>query len=329
MLRSSPAKPDDVDAQPVVSVVVPCLNRAAVLVPTLESILAQDYPHVECIVVDGGSNDGTLGVLSHYVGRIRWISEPDHGPAEAINKGWRMSRGAILAWLNAGDLWRPETARYVATAFSNHPDVDVIYGDCGLIDAQHRIVDVMKPREWDLEWAVEHCDHIIHQPAAFIRRQVLVAVGWLDESFFTKHDHDLWLRIGTVGKIRKESYLLAFESLGPSYQSRLGLRIGEDAVRLTRKFLLLDTSPAFSSRVRRRALSNAYLVGARYAWHFGGYLGAALSRVGRGFLSDPTNVRRVAEVEWQILMARLGRYPVLFRLLRRGWKAVASTIPRS
>ena len=73
---------------PLVSIVIPCLNRAHYLIPTIESILQQDYAYIECIVVDGGSNDGSIGILKSYGERIKWISEPDNGHADAINKGW-------------------------------------------------------------------------------------------------------------------------------------------------------------------------------------------------------------------------------------------------
>ena len=89
---------------PLVSVVIPCLNRADFLIPTLESVLQQDYPNIECIVMDGGSTDGTTDILCRYDGRIEWKSQPDRGPSDAINKGWWLLGGEILAWLNADDV---------------------------------------------------------------------------------------------------------------------------------------------------------------------------------------------------------------------------------
>lgn len=117
---------------PLVTVVVPCLNREHFLVPTIESVLQQDYPYIECIVVDGGSTDGTIDVLKRYEGQIRWVSEPDNSAADAINKGWQMSKGEILAWLNADDIWAvPSAVSQVVEYLQTHPGVDVVYGDCG------------------------------------------------------------------------------------------------------------------------------------------------------------------------------------------------------
>src|SRR3989338_2899361 len=88
---------------PLVSVVIPCLNGVRFLDNTIDSVLRQDYPHIECIVVDGGSEDGTVEILKTYGDKIRWVSEPDQGTSDAINKGWQRSRGTLLGWLPVGD----------------------------------------------------------------------------------------------------------------------------------------------------------------------------------------------------------------------------------
>ncbi|HET9387319.1 MAG TPA: glycosyltransferase, partial [Gemmatimonadales bacterium] len=120
--------------RPTVSVVVPCKNDARYLTANLESILSQDYPHVECIVVDGGSSDATVDLLKQYGDRIRWVSEPDRGAFDAINRGWKLSTGDILAWLNADDLWEPGAVRAAVETFEKKRDVDVVYGTARVVD---------------------------------------------------------------------------------------------------------------------------------------------------------------------------------------------------
>src|SRR5690348_7251696 len=93
--------------QPLVSIITPSLNQAAFIEAAIESVLAQDYPAIEHVVVDGGSTDGTLDLLKRYGQRVRWISEPDAGQSDAINKGVRMTSGPLLAWLNADDQYTP------------------------------------------------------------------------------------------------------------------------------------------------------------------------------------------------------------------------------
>jgi glycosyltransferase involved in cell wall biosynthesis len=258
--------------QPLVSVVVPCLNRAHYLVPTVDSILQQDYPNIECIVVDGGSNDGTIGILNGYGNKITWISEPDNGHAEAINKGWQMSKGEILAWLNADDCYVvPDAVRNAVDYLLNHPEVDVVYGDCSKIDEDGKIVsDIMKSRKWDLAYAVKYCYFTIPQPASFMKRSILEMANWLDPQFHYGKDHELWLRIGLFGKIKYVPIHVAYVRECPGL-SQHGIPVSESKVNLTKKFFEIKDLPMpFRSRsFQRRALSNAYLVGSIYAWEGG------------------------------------------------------------
>src|ERR1700686_806852 len=92
---------------PLVTIVTPCWNAAPFLARTVESVLSQDYPHIEYIVMDGGSSDGTVELLEAWKGRLECVSAPDGGAADAINRGFRRSHGAIFAWLNADDTYQP------------------------------------------------------------------------------------------------------------------------------------------------------------------------------------------------------------------------------
>lgn len=276
-------------SQPLVSVVIPCLNRKHYLVPTIESILQQDYPHIECIVVDGGSTDGTIDVLKNYEGRIRWVSEPDNSAADAINKGWQMGTGEVLAWLNADDLWEvPNAISQIVAYLQTHPDVDMVYGDCGAIDAQGNLIGMSYLHEWDLEYAIEYCDHCIPQPATFIRRSIIEKVGWLDTTLLFM-DRDLWCRIGLVGKIEHIPVVLAFARQGPSYWDSNVHVAAENCVRITRKFFNLPNIPNSIRSRKRRAISNSYQRGIKYAFvkerHWRIIFGYSI----RAALADPTN----------------------------------------
>ena len=290
----------DPDAPPVVSVVIPCLNRARFLVPTLESVLQQEYGAIECLVVDGGSTDGTRDILSRYGDRIRWVSEPDDGHADAINKGWRMSRGEILAWLNADDLWAVPGAVSQAVGYlQRHPEVDVVYGTCDRLDAAGRVLGPTYLREWNLRYAVEQCDHCIPQPAAFLRRRVVESVGWLDPSFISKKDHELWLRIGLVGTIRHVPLLWAYERTSLGYLAHRGDVTAAACVALTKKFFELPGVPTALRRRRRIALGGAYLRGARYAIRDGGHYRVAIRCVMRALWLSPWRMGQVVRYGWR------------------------------
>jgi len=301
---------------PLVSVVIPCLNRGHFLVPTIESVLQQDYPAIECIVVDGGSTDDTLEILRRYEEKVRWVSEPDGGHADAINKGWQMSKGEILAWLNADDVWvAPNAVSEVVAYLGAHPEVDVAYGDCGAIDEEGNLVGMSYLHEWDLKYAVEYCDHCIPQPAAFFRRSILEKVGWLDTNFISKKDHELWLRIGVVGIIRHIPALLAHARGSPGYLARRGDITAAACVALTKKFFSLPNIPAGLKLKRRRALSNANLRGMEYAWEDGRHWRVILAHAARATLLEPSNTRRILQ-----RVAGYARAEGRLRTLHTGWR---------
>jgi glycosyltransferase involved in cell wall biosynthesis len=316
----------------LVSVVIPCLNRAHFLVPTIESILQQDYPYIECIVVDGGSTDGTIDILKRYRSRIKWVSEPDKGHADAINKGWRMGRGEILAWLNADDVWVvPDAASQAVAYLEAHPGVDVVYGDCGAIDADGNLVGMSYLHEWDLGYAVEFCDHCIPQPAAFMRRKILEKVGWLDVNFVSKKDHELWLRIGLAGNIRNISIVLAHARACPGYMAQRGDITAAACVALTRKFFTFPDIPDDLKRKKKRALSNAYLRGMDYAWQDGRHWKIVLAYALRATLMDTGNaINAFSHIKGNVAAAAsqdrrliwVSRGLTLPSLLRRGFQKI-------
>ena len=190
--------------RPSFSIVTPCLNAARTLPVTLESVSSQDYPAVEHIIVDGGSTDGTLDLLERSHG-IRWISEPDRGLSDAVNKGIRMAKGDLIGWLNADDLYRPGALAAVAEAFAGRPSAEWAFGRCGIIDAnEHEIrsaVTVYKNfflRRYSFALHLTH--NFVSSPATFVKRSAFDQVGLFDERFKYSMDYDVWLRLGRRGR---------------------------------------------------------------------------------------------------------------------------------
>src|ERR1700736_4205929 len=122
------------DQRPLVSIVTPCLNAVRFIARTVESVLEQDYPNVEYIVMDGGSTDGTLAILERYRDRLHCVSGRDGGVADAVNRGFLSSRGSIFAWLSADDTYLPGAISAVVRRFVSSPDLDVVYGEGLWID---------------------------------------------------------------------------------------------------------------------------------------------------------------------------------------------------
>jgi len=185
---------------PSISVVTPCLNAAGTIEEAIESVRTQGYPRVEHLVVDGGSTDGTLEILERAEG-VRFVSEPDGGRVDAVNKGVAMTGGEVIAWLNADDLYHPGTLNAVGEAFAADPSAMWVTGYCDIVDAEgneiRRAVTAYKNalvRRWS--YPLYLTQNFVSDPATFVRREALEEAGPLDPRYRISHDYDLWLRVG-------------------------------------------------------------------------------------------------------------------------------------
>lgn len=178
----------------------------------MDSVLSQNYPHIEYIVMDGGSTDGTVELLREYEnrfpGRFRWISEKDKGQSDAVNKGFIQSTGEIFTFLNADDIY--VTADAVSTAvdaFVQHPEVAVVYGDALYTREDGSVIKTYPVLPYNYDWLGHQC--YICQPASFISADVFRSVGMLDTNLHLTLDYELWLRISTRWPMYKVDATLA------------------------------------------------------------------------------------------------------------------------
>ncbi len=179
------------------SIITPSFNQGQFIERTIQSVLAQNVD-LDYLVVDGGSSDTTLDILRRYTDRIRWISESDRGPSQAINKGFAMTSGEILAWLNADDVYYPGALAAVAAHFADHPETQLVYGDADHINAEDDYIEAYPTRDYDWDALTQQC--FISQPATFLRRKTYQKFGPLDESIRSM-DYDYWLHLGKAGVI--------------------------------------------------------------------------------------------------------------------------------
>ena len=182
----------------MISIVTPSFNQAKFISETIESVLIQNYPSLEYLIVDGGSTDGTIDILRQYDARLSWISEPDKGQAQAINKGFKKTTGDIVAWLNSDDIYLPHALSTVAEFFSQHPHIDLVYGDFYIINQQSKILLRRKEIPFDFNILLYGLDYIC-QPATFFRCSIFEKIGYLDENLHYGLDWEYWLRLASHG----------------------------------------------------------------------------------------------------------------------------------
>jgi glycosyltransferase involved in cell wall biosynthesis len=181
----------------LVSIVTPSYNQGEFIRQAIESVLNQTYPNIEYFVIDGGSTDDTGKILQSYGDRIKWISEPDLGQANAINKGFAWSNGTIHGFLNSDDVLEIDAIEKVVSYFHKYPECDLVYGKAYYIDEYDHITGMYETDEYSFVRMMKDC--CICQPAAFWRKSTADIVGAFDENLFMAFDFDYWLRTDRAG----------------------------------------------------------------------------------------------------------------------------------
>lgn len=187
--------------KPKISVVVPSFNQVAFIDQTLRSIIDQNYPNLELIVIDGGSTDGSVDVIRKYESHIiYWVSAPDGGQTRGLIKGFEKATGDIMCWLNSDDLFDADTLHDVADFMERNPNADAVYGDALWIDESGRALRVQREIPFNrFLWMYTY--NYIPGMSMFWRRQIYEQVGGLNPEFDLAMDADLWIRIADIGRI--------------------------------------------------------------------------------------------------------------------------------
>ena len=253
------------NTHPLVSIVTPTFNQADYLAETIDSVLAQDYPNIEYIVLDDGSSDGTKDVLQKYVGRVRFESQANMGQARTLNKGWGLCHGKYIGYLSSDDILARDAITKLVAALEKDPEIAVVYPDCDLINPRSEIIKRKVCRHFDYESLVigQEC-HI--GPGALFRKDIYDVVGGWQPDLKLAPDREFWMRVGLHGK-----FLMLDESLA-GYRMHTGSisyfekrpEVAAEYIRVLDNYFLRPDVPSSILTRKDEAYSNAMIVIARF-----------------------------------------------------------------
>jgi glycosyltransferase involved in cell wall biosynthesis len=187
---------------PKVSIVTPSFNQGRYLEATIRSVLEQDYPNIEYILVDGGSKDESIDIIRKYEDRFAWwVSEKDRGHADALNKGFAHASGEYMAWLNSDDVYHPGAVAEAVAFLRENPQVGMVYADANLIDTRGELLGKFASKQTDYRRMLRGSVHI-PQATTFWRTSVWRQVGPLSLTLFFGFDYDFWVKVAKVSEVR-------------------------------------------------------------------------------------------------------------------------------
>lgn len=259
MFITNPSEIAIVKDYPLVSIVTPAYNQGQYLAETIDSVLSQDYPNIEYIVIDDGSTDTTPEVLERYIGRIRWERQENAGQAATLNRAWEMSAGVLLGYLSSDDVLHPQAVRKLVEALTAQPNMVVSYCDFDLMDATGRCFRRVSTEEFDVERL--RVDLVCQPgPGALFRRAAFHATGGWAKELKQVPDFEFWLRVSSQGGFTRVAHPLAKYRIHDSSASYRHIERGrsDEIVRVMTSYWNADNG------IRaQHSLANAHLIAAK------------------------------------------------------------------
>jgi len=283
-----------VTTKPLVSIIVPSYNQGRFIRRTLESILSQDYRPIEIIVIDGASTDETVSILREFssFSELHWVSEPDNGVVEAVNKGFDRASGQVGGIQSSDDFYLPGAIRAAVDALQQDPQLAFVFGDIAKVDPDGIELSRTQLAPYTLEGVLTMLTWI-PQPSTFFRMTLAKSLGGWREDVPYAADTDLWLRMALRAPALKIDRLMAQRSMHEAQRDKQGARIIRDYSRA------IDTMPGLESaprRIRDAARAGQWLMANRYdsdatEW-------TRIGRLWRAGCSYPKLIRRFPLRDW-------------------------------
>ena len=310
-------------AEPLVSVVIPAYNHASYLEQAVRSVLEQDYPRLELIVLDDGSTDNTREVLARMPGEFHWETQANMGQAQTLNKGWRMARGEILAYLSADDTLAPGAIAAAVSGLAANADAVATYCDFELMDPSSRAVRVVHSPAYDYTRLVAELE-CAPGPGAFFRRSAWEGAGPWNAALRQMPDYDFWLRLGLLGRFVHIDRVLARFRVHDASQTfaQASEARADEPVRIIETFFAREDLPDYIRVLRFRAMAKANLISAQLHARAGRWKVAA-ARLRAAWTADASRIVSTASLRIAVnaLLNRTG-HRVLWTLRNLiGWRS--------
>lgn len=257
---------------PCISIVTPSYNQAPYLEQTIRSVIEQDYPHIEYIIMDGGSTDGSVEIIQKYADQlVYWESGRDAGQADALRKGFERASGEIFAYLNADDVYLPNIFPIVVDQFRNDVDLSLLHGDLEIVDPSGHVIGTKSGLDLDFWNWFPRLINPIMQPSSFWRASVYEHVGGIDPAYHVAMDYDLWTRIG-LGGFKIEHIPIQFSQFRIHPESKTSqhtMMFAEERLKIVDRYFSHSEFKQFLIPHKEKIYSNAYLHLANAAWVIG------------------------------------------------------------
>ncbi len=250
---------------PLVTIITPAYNRASFLDETVKSVLSQDYPNIEYIVLDDGSKDNTREVMEKYRGQLYFESHDNMGETRTVNKGFQMSKGEIVCVVNSDDPLRPGAIRAGVHALQDDPEALAAYPDWDEIGPDSALIRQMQLPDYNIENMLVSFN-VAMGPGVFIRRTAIEKYGVRDAGFRYVGDLEFWFRLALHGKFVHIRQFLATHRVHPEAASVTdqGARMADELVRMVEKVYSFENVPVNIRRLRRSVMGHAHFVATHY-----------------------------------------------------------------
>lgn len=249
------------DKKILVTIITPVFNRENYIEEVILSVINQNYPYIEYIIIDDGSNDNSFNVINKYKEKIKFIKQDNIGETLTINKGFSLAHGDIIGIVNSDDPLYFNAVSEIVRMFLEKENISIIYPDWNMIDENGKFIQNIKTYDYNFINMVRW-HHCIPGPGTFFKRELLIHLKGRDPSYKYVADFDFWLRAGLISNLKRIPITLATfrQHKNSASTSSKGLLMAQEHIKLVNKFYSLPNLPKEIKAIKKEAFSSAYFI---------------------------------------------------------------------